>query len=177
MAFLRDVVCGDVALIAFLQRWCGYSLTGDTREQKFVFIYGDGGNGKGIFVGTIAGILHDYAINVPMEVLTASRFDRHSTELARLRGARMARSSETEEGRAWAENKIKSLTGGTPSRRGSCARTTSSSCLSSSSLSLATTVPRSRRSTMPCDVVSSSYRSSLSRSTSTELLDEKLRAE
>lgn len=46
-----------------------------------------------------------------METLTASRYERHTTELARLRGARMARASETEKGKVWAENRIKNLTG------------------------------------------------------------------
>src|SRR5690606_10681579 len=55
--------------------------------------------------------LGDYAVNVGMETLTASRHERHTTELARLRGARMARASETEKGKAWAENRIKNLTG------------------------------------------------------------------
>jgi putative DNA primase/helicase len=47
-----------------------------------------------------------------MEVFTASNSDRHPTELARLRGARLVTSIETEEGRQWAESRIKSLTGG-----------------------------------------------------------------
>jgi len=36
----------------------------------------------------------------------------HPTELARLRGARLVTASETEKGHAWAEAKIKALTGG-----------------------------------------------------------------
>ena len=48
----------------------------------------------------------------PIETFTASHQDRHPTELARLRGARLVTSVETEEGRRWAESRIKSLTGG-----------------------------------------------------------------
>jgi phage/plasmid-associated DNA primase len=33
---------GDIALIAFLQRFLGYTLTGSTVEQCFVFLYGNG---------------------------------------------------------------------------------------------------------------------------------------
>lgn len=43
---------------------------------------------------------------------TASRNDRHPADLAKLRGARMISASETEEGCAWAESRIKQLTGG-----------------------------------------------------------------
>lgn len=42
----------------------------------------------------------------------ASKFDRHPEELAALCGARMVTASETEEGRRWAEQRIKQLTGG-----------------------------------------------------------------
>jgi hypothetical protein len=43
---------------------------------------------------------------------TASNSDKHPTDLAMLRGARLVTSSETEEGRAWAETRIMELTGG-----------------------------------------------------------------
>ena len=41
-----------------------------------------------------------------------SNHDRHPTDLAGLRGARLVTAVETEEGRRWAESRIKSLTGG-----------------------------------------------------------------
>jgi len=40
--------------------------------------------------------------------------ERHPTELASLRGARLVTAQETERGRRWAESKIKALTGGDP---------------------------------------------------------------
>ena len=40
--------------------------------------------------------------------------ERHTTDIAMLRGARLVTASETEEGRAWAEARIKQLTGGDP---------------------------------------------------------------
>ena len=59
----------------------------------------------------MADILSGYAANVETATLTAQRHARHTTELARLHGVRMARASETEQGQAWAESRIKSLTG------------------------------------------------------------------
>ena len=56
----------------------------------------------------------DYARNAAMDTFTASHSDKHPTDLAMLRGARMVTASETEEGRAWAEARIKALTGGDP---------------------------------------------------------------
>jgi len=114
LKFLHEAMAGDAAMIRFLQRWCGYCLTGDTTEHALSFAYGDGGNGKGVFMNTFTGIMGDYAVTSGMETFTASKHDRHSTELAMLRGARLVTASETEEGRAWAESKIKAMTGGDP---------------------------------------------------------------
>jgi putative DNA primase/helicase len=74
--------------------------------------HGPGGNGKGVFISTISWVMGEYAIAAAMDTFTASNGDKHPTDLAMLRGARMVMVSETEEGRAWAESRMKSLTGG-----------------------------------------------------------------
>ena len=110
--FLWKTTGGDAALIRFLRQWCGYALTGDTREHALLFVFGPGGNGKTVFLATIIGILAEYTRTAAMETFTASPSDRHPTDLAMLRGARLVTASETEEGRAWAESRIKQMTGG-----------------------------------------------------------------
>jgi hypothetical protein len=55
--FLETIFDGDKDLIAFLQRFGGYCLTGDTREQKFLFLYGTGRNGKTTFLEILSGVL------------------------------------------------------------------------------------------------------------------------
>jgi putative DNA primase/helicase len=112
LTFLAQVTGDNAGLIRFLRQWCGYCLTGDISEQSLVFAYGPGGNGKGVLLSTLADIMGDYACNAAMDTFTASANDRHSTDLAMLRGARLVTASETEEGHAWAEGRIKSLTGG-----------------------------------------------------------------
>ena len=97
-----------------MQRVAGYSLTGSIKEHALFFAYGTGGNGKGVFLNTLSAILADYAAVAPMESFIASNAERHPTDLAGLRGARLVTSQETEEGRRWAESKIKALTGGDP---------------------------------------------------------------
>ena len=99
-------------MIRFLQQWCGYALTGDVREHALVFVFGAGGNGKSVFVNVATAILASYACVAAMDVFIASRGERHPTDLAMLRGARLVTASETEEGRQWAEARIKQLTGG-----------------------------------------------------------------
>lgn len=114
LRFLHESFCGDVELVRFAQQWFGYALTGDTREHALAFAHGGGGNGKSVWLNTMVAIVGDYAATASMETFTASRTDRHSTELAMLRGARLVTASETEEGRAWAEARVKALTGGDP---------------------------------------------------------------
>lgn len=114
LAFLHEALSDDAETIRFLQQWAGYCLTGDTSEHALAFVYGSGGNGKSVFLNTLAAIMGDYAVTAAMETFTASKFDRHPTDLAMLAGARLVTASETEEGRAWAEAKVKQMTGGDP---------------------------------------------------------------
>ena len=112
MQFLHEATNGDRALIDFLQQFAGYALTGDIKEHALLFVYGDGGNGKGVFLNTIASVMADYAVAAAMETFVSSSTDKHPTDLAMLRGARLVYASETEEGRDWAESRIKQMTGG-----------------------------------------------------------------
>jgi putative DNA primase/helicase len=110
--FLNEATGSDEQLIRFLQQLCGYALTGSVEEHVMAFVYGGGGNGKSVFLNTVSGVLGEYATTAAMTTFTASRSDAHPTELARLKGARLVTASETEKGHAWAEAKIKALTGG-----------------------------------------------------------------
>lgn len=112
--FLHRVTDGDPELVAFLQRVAGYALTGSTCEHALFFAYGTGRNGKGVYLNTLTAIAGDYAAVAGMETFTASNSPQHPTDLAMLRGARLVAAQETEEGRRWAEAKIKALTGGDP---------------------------------------------------------------
>lgn len=114
LRFLNDATGEDQDMIDYLQTVAGYCLTGLTTEHALFFIYGPGGNGKSVFINVLKHIMGDYAVTAAMETFTASKFDRHSTELAMLKGARAVFASETEEGRQWAEAKVKAITGGDP---------------------------------------------------------------
>jgi putative DNA primase/helicase len=112
LSFLERITGGDSELVAYIQRVLGYGLTGLTREHALFFGYGTGANGKSVLLSTVAGVLGDYHKAAPIETFTASNADRHPTDLASLRGARLVTATETEEGRRWAESRIKQLTGG-----------------------------------------------------------------
>ncbi len=105
--FLTRITDGSSELEAFLQRMAGYSLTGCIKEHCLFFAYGTGANGKSVFLNTLASIAADYHVAAPIEMFMASRNDRHPTELASLRGARLVTAAETEGNRRWAESRIK----------------------------------------------------------------------
>lgn len=111
-AFLDRIFDGDAELIIYAQRWAGYCITGITREHVMVFGHGTGRNGKSVFINTLTGVLGGYAASAPMETFTETKSEQHPTDLAGLRGARLVTAIETEQGRRWAESKIKALTGG-----------------------------------------------------------------
>jgi putative DNA primase/helicase len=114
-AFLTFAMGGDTKLVGFLRRVIGYALTGDVREHVLVFCWGNGGNGKSTFVGTVLAMMGDYATPAPRGLLFRSRGgDRHPTELSTLHGRRFVLCSEVEEGQAFDESLVKDLTGGDP---------------------------------------------------------------
>jgi len=112
LTFLRDVTNGDEEFQRYLARVAGYALTGATTEHALFFCYGTGANGKSVFVNTLAAVMGDYAMNAPMDTFLETHGERHPTDLAGLRGARLVTSIEVEKGKRWAEAKIKALTGG-----------------------------------------------------------------
>jgi len=112
LQFLDQITNHDKTLKKFLQQWAGYCLTGETREQKLVFIHGPGGTGKSTFATTLLKIMRDYATSADMSTFTDGKFEQHPQQFARLAGMRMVVASETEAGHEWRANRIKQLTGG-----------------------------------------------------------------
>ncbi len=112
LEFLRYATRNDAEVIEFLRRFFGYCLTGLTYEQMLLFIIGRGGTGKSTVVNIAARLMGDYAQAADMRLLTASKADRHPTELAALRGARLVTANETERQSEFAEARVKQLTGG-----------------------------------------------------------------
>lgn len=113
--FLDDVMEGEATKIRYLQKFAGISLTGDTREETMVILYGaTTRNGKSTFVETLGHLLGDYAITIRPETL-AFKKDRDSRrasgDLARLAGARFVSASEPPKGMLFDAAQIKSMIG------------------------------------------------------------------
>lgn len=99
-------------LVDYMQRLVGYSAVGEVREHLLPFAYGGGGNGKGVFLEAIKGVLGDYATTSPNGFLMATNYAPHTTEIARLAGKRMVICSEVNEADRFDEAKVKQLAGG-----------------------------------------------------------------
>lgn len=114
--FFRDVTNGDEDLLAFLQVLAGYTLTGDTSEEKIFLLHGPEASGKTTFLEMLRSCLGEYAATIQAELLTKRRNGNGASaptpELARLAGVRLAAGSEMEQGRDMAEALAKNLSGG-----------------------------------------------------------------
>lgn len=115
--FLARVHPSD-AMRTFLHQWLGLSLTGDVSEQKLVYLYGFGANGKSVLMDTVSHVAGDYGETVPIETFLDSGRARSagqaSPDLAILPGVRMLRTSEPESNAKLAEAMVKLVTGGEP---------------------------------------------------------------
>lgn len=113
--FMLSTFAGDAALIAFLQRFVGYCLTGDVREHVLLFCYGEGANGKSTLIDLVIDMLGGfggYAAPSAPGLLVAKKGEQHPTELADLLGRRVVTCVEIGDGKRFDEERVKGLTGG-----------------------------------------------------------------
>lgn len=98
-------------LISFLQRACGYSLTGDAKEQAMFFLHGTGANGKSTFIDVIQHIMGDYGAATESSTFTTAKADSVRNDIARLVGKRFVAASENSSESLLDESLVKKLTG------------------------------------------------------------------
>lgn len=108
--FLKETLI-DEAVITFVKRYTGYTLTGITRERLFAILYGFGKNGKTTLVELLQDAMGDYATNTDTETILAKKYQGVGNDVAALKGARFVSAAEVEKGRRLAESKVKQLTG------------------------------------------------------------------
>lgn len=104
----------DTGLAEWVQLAAGFTLIGSSGAQYWIFMHGDGSNGKTTLVETLAGLLgRRLAITADPEMLSvARRQGGHSDALEQLAGARMVYLAEANSKGRWDEALIKQLTGG-----------------------------------------------------------------
>jgi putative DNA primase/helicase len=111
--FLLEIMGGNAALVDYLRRAAGYSLTGSTREQCLFILYGTGRNGKSTFIETMNAALGEYSRKAEMRAfLNKGDNAGVNNDIAALRGARLVSAVEIGAERRLNEPLIKEITGG-----------------------------------------------------------------
>ena len=97
-------------LMGYLQLALGYSVTGEVSEKAVFIAYGSGDNGKTTLLSVVRDLIHDFAVTVGLDLLTA-RDDSNNVAAARanLLGVRFVSSSETEEGQRLSAARLKRI--------------------------------------------------------------------
>ncbi len=111
--FLDTVTGCDAEMLSFLQAAVGYSLTADTREEKFFFVHGQARTGKSTFLRAITRVLGSYSKTTNFDTFIADKVtgNRPRPDLVALVGSRFVVSIEVQDGQSFAEGLVKSITG------------------------------------------------------------------
>lgn len=109
--FIGQIFDGDAELIDWVQRFCGYCLTGNRNEHLLPVFWGGGSNGKSTFVETLQAALGSYAASAAPDLLLLTN-QNQDPAIAQLQGQRFVVCAETGDGRRMDESRVKMLTGG-----------------------------------------------------------------
>lgn len=95
-----------------VQRDLGVALVGGTLHERLSIWYGGGGNGKTTTERIVQKVFGDYARSAAPNLLVASKYERHSTEIADLASSRIVFSVEIGSEKRLDLAQVKLLTGG-----------------------------------------------------------------
>lgn len=119
--FMNEVFENDQALIDYVYRVLGYSLTGLTKEECFFILLGESTrNGKSTLMSMFSYLLggdsdSGYMKDINIETLAQRKYLDGSSpkpDIAKLKGSRMVTCSEPPEDFSMDEAKLKTMTGG-----------------------------------------------------------------
>jgi len=103
---------GDQTMIDYLQRICGYMLTGSTEEHAFFMLYGGGGGGKSVFLNVLCHMMGKSAHVADFNSFLEMNRTGPRTDLAAMQGMRLVVASEAPLHCKLDSRVMKSLTGG-----------------------------------------------------------------
>jgi putative DNA primase/helicase len=105
----------DAETREFIQEIVGVTLSGRVYEEFFMFLYGEGNNGKSRFLGIVEFLLGTYFHKTKAETVMQSRQKRNASapaqEILELKGARGVGTHEIDEKQEVSTTLIKDLTG------------------------------------------------------------------
>lgn len=105
---------GDIELANYLKQLVGYSLSGETTDQRLYFLYGSGLNGKSVFINIISALYGQNCIGIDSSTLMTIKNNGGgaSPDVVRLAGVRVATCSELPNKGMFNEAFINSFTAG-----------------------------------------------------------------
>lgn len=112
--FVEEVL-PDESIRREVQKFMGYCLVGDISYEKFLYVYGHGGNGKGTFLSACQSVLGSFSSTFPTSLFTLNQFkdgESPSPLLYSLRSKRLIVSDEISSAIDLNVAQLKSLTGG-----------------------------------------------------------------
>lgn len=105
-------MCGnDYEVACYMVKLLGYSLIGDNREQKIIFINGPTGSGKSQILHIVSQVLGPLAHASQSELVTVVRHGRNARTENSIRGRRFVTITETSQFMNIDEAQLKRLTG------------------------------------------------------------------
>ncbi|MGN6023623.1 phage/plasmid primase, P4 family [Alcaligenes faecalis] len=111
--FVRDIftVSGTPQshLEHYLQRWCGYILTGSVQEEKMLCVFGPGANGKSVLANVINHVMGSYAQQADVSLIAPKVSSATSPDLAVTRGARLVSVNESDTTATLSDQRVKVL--------------------------------------------------------------------
>jgi P4 family phage/plasmid primase-like protien len=111
LAYVEKTFGGSGEMIAFMQRFGGYCLTGSTGEQAFYIYYGESATSKSTYVKLTQRLMGEYAVQIPGKVLLEKPAHAKDYDTALLAGVRLATTVETGADKKLDEEAIKAITG------------------------------------------------------------------
>jgi putative DNA primase/helicase len=112
---LMEIFSGNVALVDFFRRVCGYAMVGEVHQSILVVMTGRGRNGKSLIVEVLSKVLGPLAGAIRSEMLLdqfrIASSSGPTPDIMTLRGLRMAFASETDDGCRISPSRVKWLTG------------------------------------------------------------------
>ena len=115
LKFIDEIMCNVEETRAYLQKWYGYGITGETSEECLLIKYGPRTrNGKGTLDESVMNVLGDYALNMqPDSLAKRKRYSGSSPspDIARNVGVRFVNVNEPAEDMVFDAAILKQLTG------------------------------------------------------------------
>lgn len=115
---MEDRIKHTQNIIEYLKRFSGYCMTGNTKEEQFLILLGDGGHGKSKWVGAVGYVLGDYYNKIDIATIQESVKGKDGStptpDIVKMKGLRLISTSEPDKGLRLNESRIKDFSGRDP---------------------------------------------------------------